>query len=154
MALVSVLALFVLLLIGKVYIDDSRIRADESERQNKANQEAILRLLDEMEILKRGDLTVRAKVTEEVTGAIADAVNSSIEDLRGLVTGISAAAQQVTSATVEAQTISGQLLEAAQKQAAEIQSTGQSVAQMTVSMEDVSRSANDSASVAKTSLSA
>jgi twitching motility protein PilJ len=154
LTVVSLLALGVLLLIGKVYIDDSRRRADESERQNKANQEAILRLLDEMEILKRGDLTVRAKVTEDVTGAIADAINSTIDDLRGLVTGISAAAQQVTSATVEAQTISGQLLQAAQKQAVEIHSTGQSVTQMTASMEEVSKSANDSASVAKTSLSA
>jgi twitching motility protein PilJ len=154
LTVVSLLALAMLLLIGKVYIDDSRRRADESERQNKANQEAILRLLDEMEILKRGDLTVRAKVTEDVTGAIADAINSTIDDLRGLVTGISAAAQQVTTATVEAQTISGQLLQAAQKQATEIHSTGQSVTQMTASMEEVSKSANDSATVAKTSLSA
>src|SRR5687767_660365 len=109
---ISVLALLMLLLVGKVYIDDSHRRADESERLNKANQEAILRLLDEMEVLKRGDLTVRAKVTEDVTGAIADAVNSTIEELRRLVTGITAAAQHVTSATAEAQGISGQLLQA------------------------------------------
>jgi twitching motility protein PilJ len=150
----SVLALLVLLLIGKVYIDDSRRRADDSDQMNKSNQEAILRLLDEMEVLKRGDLTVRAKVTEDVTGAIADAVNSTIEELRRLVTGITAAAQHVTGATAEAQSISGQLLQAAQKQANEIQGTGQSVAQMTVSMQEVSKSANDSATVAKTSLAA
>jgi twitching motility protein PilJ len=154
LSLVSVLALLMLLLVGKVYIADSRQRADESERLNKANQEAILRLLDEMEILRRGDLTVRAKVTEDVTGAIADAVNTTIDDLRRLVTGITAAAQHVTGATAEAQAISGQLLQAAQKQAAEIHGTGQSVAQMTVSMHEVSKSANDSAAVAKTSLAA
>jgi twitching motility protein PilJ len=154
LAVVSLLALVMLLLIGKVYIDDSRGRADQSERVNKANQDAILRLLDEMEILKRGDLTVRAKVTEDVTGAIADAINTTIDELRRLVTGITAAAQHVTGATEEAQAISGQLLQAAQKQAAEIQGTGQSVAQMTVSMHEVSKSANDSATVAKTSLTA
>jgi twitching motility protein PilJ len=154
LSLVSVLALLMLLFVGKVYIADSRQRADESERLNKANQEAILRLLDEMEILRRGDLTVRAKVTEDVTGAIADAVNTTIDDLRRLVTGITAAAQHVTGATAEAQAISGQLLQAAQKQAAEIHGTGQSVAQMTVSMHEVSKSANDSAAVAKTSLAA
>ena len=154
LSLVSVLALFMLLLVGKVYIADSRQRADESERLNKANQDAILRLLDEMEILRRGDLTVRAKVTEDVTGAIADAVNTTIDDLRRLVTGITAAAQHVTGATAEAQAISGQLLQAAQKQATEIHGTGQSVAQMTVSMHEVSKSANDSAAVAKTSLAA
>jgi twitching motility protein PilJ len=150
----TVLALMMLLLIGKVWIDDGRLRAEESEQMNKANQEAILRLLDEMEVLKHGDLTVRAKVTEDVTGAIADAINSTIEELRRLVTGINSAAQQVTGATAEAQSISAQLLQAAQKQATEIQGTGQSVAEMTVSMHQVSKSASDSASVAKTSLAA
>ncbi|TAK86512.1 MAG: methyl-accepting chemotaxis protein [Betaproteobacteria bacterium] len=151
---VSVLALLVLLLIGKVYVDDSRRRAEESERQNRANQDAILRLLDEIGNLANGDLTVRAKVTEDVTGAIADSINYTIDELRRLVTGINGAAQQVTSATQEAQAVAGQLLQAAQKQAGEIQGTGQAVAQMTVSMQDVSRSANDSANVARTSLDA
>src|SRR5688500_4760975 len=154
LGIAAVLALRVLLLIGKVYRDDSRGRAEESERQSKANQDAILRLLDEMEVLKQGDLTIRAKVTEDVTGAIADAINSTIEELRRLVTGINGAAQQVTAATQEAQAVTGQLLQAAQKQANEIQGTGQSVAQMTVSMHEVSKTANDSATVAKTSLNA
>src|SRR5262245_1003488 len=154
MAAVSLLAFFILLLIGKVWMDAGRKRAEESEHMNKSNQEAILRLLDEMEVLKRGDLTIRAKVTEDVTGAIADAINSTIEELRRLVTGINSAAQQVTGATAEAQSISSQLLQAAQKQANEIQGTGQSVAEMTVSMHQVSKSAGDSATVAKTSLAA
>jgi twitching motility protein PilJ len=151
---VSLLALLVLLLIGKLYVDDSRLRAEGSERSNRANQDAILRLLDEIGNLANGDLTVRAKVTEDVTGAIADSINYTIDELRRLVAGINGAAQQVTSATQEAQAVTGQLLQAAQKQATEIQGTGQSVAQMTLSMHEVSKSANDSAAVAKTSLSA
>jgi twitching motility protein PilJ len=154
MAGASLLALLMLLAIGKVWVDDSRVRAEESEQTNKSNQDAILRLLDEMEMLKRGDLTIRARVTEDVTGAIADAINSTIEELRRLVTGINAAATHVTSATAEAQSVSSQLLQAAQKQATEIQGTGQSVAEMTVSMHQVSKSAGDSAAVAKTSLAA
>jgi len=150
----SLLALLMLLAIGKVWVDDSRVRAEESEQTNKSNQDAILRLLDEMEMLKRGDLTIRARVTEDVTGAIADAINSTIEELRRLVTGINAAATHVTGATAEAQSVSSQLLQAAQKQATEIQGTGQSVAEMTVSMHQVSKSAGDSAAVAKTSLAA
>jgi twitching motility protein PilJ len=148
----SVLALLVLLLIGKVYLDDSRRGAQDAELLNRQNQEAILRLLDEIGNLASGDLTVRAKVTEDVTGAIADSINYTIDELRRLVTGITSAAGQVTSATQEAQAVTGQLLQAAQKQATEIQGTGQSVAQMTVSMHEVSKSANDSAEVAKTSL--
>ncbi|HZN86143.1 MAG TPA: methyl-accepting chemotaxis protein [Burkholderiales bacterium] len=150
----GVLALLVLLLVGKVYIDDSRRRAASSEQLNRTNQEAILRLLDEIGNLADGDLTAKAHVTEEITGAIADSINYTIDELRRLVSGITDAAQQVTSATAEAQAVSGQLLQAAQRQATEIQGTGQSVVQMAQSMTGVSKSAGDSARVARTSLNA
>ncbi len=152
MAIVSLLALAVLLLIGKAFIDDSRRKAEESERQNRENQDAILRLLDEIGNLASGDLTVRAKVTEHMTGAIADSINYTIDELRRLVAGITSVAQQVTTATQDAHTVSTQLLQAAQKQATEIQQTGQSVGQMAQSMNQVSASANDSAKVAEASL--
>jgi twitching motility protein PilJ len=151
---VSLLAFFVLLLIGKVYAEDSGRRAEDSDRQNRANQEAIMRLLDEIGNLADGDLTVRPKVTEEITGAIADSINYAVGEMRRLVVGITSAAQQVTTATQEAQAVTGQLLQAAQKQSTEIQGTGQSVAQMAQSMNDASRNANDSAKVAETSLHA
>jgi twitching motility protein PilJ len=154
MGLASLLALAVFLLIGKAFVDDSRNRAEQSEQQNRANEAAILRLLDEIGNLASGDLTVRAKVTEHMTGAIADSINYTIDELRRLVAGINTAAQQVTVATQEAQQVSTQLLHAAQKQAAEIQSTGQSVAQMAQSMNHVSSNADDSAKVAETSLNA
>jgi len=153
-ALSALLALGCLLLLGRVYLDDSRRRAEESEQQNRANQGAILRLLDEISNLANGDLSARAKVTDDITGAIADAINYSIDEMRRLVTGINSAAQQVTAATEEARAISGQLLGAAQKQSAEIQETGQSVMQMAQSMTDVSRNAGDSARVAEFSLHA
>ncbi|MDH4095743.1 MAG: methyl-accepting chemotaxis protein [Betaproteobacteria bacterium] len=153
LAVLAALALAVLLLIGKTYIDDSRRRAEESERQNRANQQAILRLLDEIGNLADGDLTARAQVTEEITGAIADSINYTIDELRRLVEGITSVAQQVTAATTEARSTSTQLLQAAQKQAEEIQDTGQSVTRMAQSMTGVSRSATDSAKVAQASLS-
>src|SRR6185369_10632469 len=152
LVVLSVLAVVVLLLIGRVYVEDSRRRALESERVNKTNQEAILRLLDEIGNLADGDLTSRAKVTEEITGAIADSINYTIDQLRRLVAGVNTAAQQVTTATAEAQTISTQLLSAAQTQSAKIQGTGQSAVQMAQSMTNVSKSASDSAKVAQTSL--
>jgi twitching motility protein PilJ len=151
---VSVLAFLTLLLIGKVYLDDSRRRAEDSERQSRSNQEAILRLLDEIGNLANGDLTVRAKVTEEVTGAIADSINYTIDELRRLVTGITSAAVEVTTATQQAQNVTGQLLQAAQRQSVEIQGTGRAVAQMTQTMTEVSKSAGESAKVAETSLNA
>ncbi len=154
MVLFSAAALFALLLIGRVYLEESRRRAAQSERQNQANQAAIQRLLDEIMGLADGDLTGRAKVTEEITGAIADSINVTIDALRTLVTGVNTAALQVTTATAEAQTISGQLLKAAQTQADKIQGTGQSAVQMAQSMTSVSKNATDSAKVAQSSLSA
>ena len=150
----TLLALLGLLLLGKVYIDDSMRRAVESESQNKSNQEAILRLLNEISNLADGDLTVRPKVTEDITGAIADSINYAVGEMRRLVSGITSAAQQVTSATQEAQTVSSQLLLAAQKQSTEIQGTGQSVTQMAQSMTEASKNAGDSAKVAETSVQA
>ena len=88
---------------------------------------------------------MRAKVTEHMTGAIADSINYTIDEMRRLVAGINTAAQQVNVATQEAHTVSTQLLHAAQKQASEIQTTGQSVAQMAQSMNRVSTNADDSA---------
>jgi twitching motility protein PilJ len=154
LAVVSFLAFVVLLLIGKTYLDDTRRRAEESERQNLTNQEAIGRLLDEISNLANGDLTVRAQVTEHMTGAIADSINYTIDELRRLVAGITSASQQVTSATQEAQSVTGKLLQAASKQAVEIQGAGQSVAQMAQSMTEVSKKAGDSTKVAESSLHA
>jgi twitching motility protein PilJ len=151
---VSLVALGVLLLIFKVYVDDSRRRAEESEKMNRDNQEAILRLLDEIGNLANGDLTVRAKVTEDITGAIADSINYTIDELRRLVSGITEASGQVTAATQEASAVTGQLLQATQKQSTEIQGAGQSVTQMAQQMTDVSVKANDSAKVAESSLHA
>ncbi len=154
LAVGSLLALAVLLMIGRAYVGDSRRRAEQSEQQNRENQNAILRLLDDIGNLASGDLRVRAKVTEHMTGAIADSINYTIEELRRLVAGITKAAEHVSSATHEAQTVSAELLHATQRQAAEIQGAGQAVAQMAQSMNQVSGNANDSAKVAETSLSA
>ena len=154
LAVGSLLALAVLLMIGRAYVGDSRRRAEQSEHQNRENQNAIMRLLDDIGNLASGDLRVRAKVTEHMTGAIADSINYTIEELRRLVAGITKAAEHVNSATHEAQTVSSELLHATQRQATEIQGAGQAVTQMAQSMNQVSVNANDSAKVAETSLSA
>jgi len=152
--LFALLALGALVLLGKVFLDDARVRAMESEGENKRNQEAILRLLNEMGNLADGDLTVQASVTEDVTGAIADSINFTIEELRTLVRGINSATDQVTKATQETQAISNRLYEASQRQNREIQQASASVLQMAQSINEVSQTANQSARVAQQSLAA
>ncbi|MEO8674954.1 MAG: methyl-accepting chemotaxis protein [Casimicrobiaceae bacterium] len=148
------IALVFLVLLGKVFLDDARVRAVESEGENKRNQEAILRLLNEMGNLADGDLTVQASVTEDVTGAIADSINFTIEELRTLVKGINSATDQVAKATQDAQAISNRLYEASQRQNKEIQQASSSVLQMAQSISEVSQSAVQSARVAQQSLAA
>jgi twitching motility protein PilJ len=147
--LVGVLALMALAFVG-----DSRRSAVEAERENKRNQEAILRLLNEMGDLADGDLTVRAQVTEDITGAIADSMNYTIDELRTLVTGVTNAATQVTQKTAQAQSISAELLGAAEKQSREIEETTAQVLQVSRSIADVSSTAEESARVAQRSLAA
>jgi len=146
------LALGCLAMVAKVFLNDARLRAQDSEHENKRNQEAILRLLNEMGNLADGDLTVQASVTEDVTGAIADSINFTIEELRTLVRGINSATDQVTKATQETQAISNRLFEASQRQNREIQLASASVLTMAESINEVAQNAAQSAKVAQAQL--
>jgi twitching motility protein PilJ len=127
---------------------------EEAKRANDQNQAAILRLMNELQEVADGDLTVQATVTEDITGAIADSVNYTVEELRGLVGRVTRTAEQVTSASTQAESISNELLSASQKQSREIQETGQAVLEMAQQITDVSRSAYESAEVARQSVTA
>lgn len=141
-----------LLLLAKAYVEDSRHSAQEAARINSQNQNAILRLMNEMGDLADGDLTVRATVTEDVTGAIADSLNYTTEEFRKLVSRIIAAVEQMGHATKDAEEISRGLLEATQKQASEIQTAGEAVQLITKSIKEVDSSAARSAEVARRTL--
>ena len=148
------LALIFLGLIAAVFLSDARKRAADSETENKRNQEAILRLLNEMGDLADGDLTIRAKVTEDITGAIADSMNYTIDELRTLVTGVNNASTSVSAKSQQAQAVSVQLLDAAEKQSREIQDTTQQVLSVATTLASVSSNAEESSQVAMRSLAA
>jgi len=150
----AVLALLILLLMGRVFIADAERRAAENEAANARTQEAILRLLDDMGDLAQGDLTVQAHVTEDVTGAIADAVNYAVEEMRRLVQGIIDVTSQVATATTDAQRTSGELLNAAQRQSQEITESSSAIERIARSVGEVSGRAAESATVAGHSLRA
>jgi twitching motility protein PilJ len=150
----SVLLLLTLAIMAFAFLADTRRSAAEAEAENKRNQEAILRLLNEMGDLADGDLTIRAQVTEDITGAIADSMNYTIDELRTLVTGVNNAAIQVTQKTAHAQSISAELLGAAERQSKEIEETTAQVLQVSRSISEVSSTAEESARVAQRSLAA
>ncbi|WP_245579394.1 methyl-accepting chemotaxis protein [Chitinilyticum aquatile] len=150
----AVLAIGSLYLLIRVFNQESVRRRMNSEAENRKNQDAILRLLNEMSDLADGDLTVRASVTEDLTGAIADSINYTIEELRTLIGGINRATEQVNTTAAQAQAISDELIAAAERQSHEIEQTSSNVDRMARSIQGVSVNAAQSAKVAQSSLEA
>ncbi len=125
-----------------------RVASIESER-NRRNQDAILRLLDEMSSLADGDLTVQATVTDDITGAIADSINYAIEALRELVATINDTAMQLDQATRQTQAAAGHLAKASVAQSRQVAAATDAVGAMAASIEEVSGNAERSADVAR-----
>ena len=131
---------------------DQRVRYETTMELNNRNQEAIMRLLDEMGSLAEGDLTVKATVTEDMTGAIADSINFAVEQLRSLVQTINDTSVQVASSAQETQATAMHLAEAAEHQAQEISSASDRINEMAQSINQVSRNSAESADVAQRSV--
>ncbi|HSD16976.1 MAG TPA: methyl-accepting chemotaxis protein [Thermomonas sp.] len=129
-----------------------RLRYHTTKELNDRNQEAIMRLLDEMGSLAEGDLTVKATVTEDMTGAIADSINFAVEQLRTLVATINDTSVQVASSAQETQATAMHLADAAQHQAQEINSATDRINEIASSINQVSRNSADSAEVARRSV--
>ena len=147
------LALASIILIGLVSMRETRIRLAETAEKNERNQTAILRLLDEIGDLADGDLTAEATVTEDFTGAIADSINFTIDQLRELVGTINATAVQVAAAAQETQSTAMHLAEASEHQAQEIAGASAAINEMAVSIDQVSANAAESSAVAERSVS-
>ena len=154
--------------LGYVQLQDSRQRQrlaevqkqaaesleQDAKRINDANQAAILRLMNELQTVAEGDLTQEATVTEDITGAIADSVNYTVEELRSLVGNVQATAQRVAQTTATVESTSTELLAASTEQLREIRETGQAVLDMAQRINQVSGQAQESARVARSSLQA
>ncbi|MBK7529660.1 methyl-accepting chemotaxis protein [Piscinibacter sp.] len=170
LALIAFAATMILGGVGflRLYVRDQALRAQlaegqrlEAERQeqeakrvNDANQAAILRLMNELQTVAEGDLTQQATVTEDITGAIADSVNYTVEELRSLVSQVQGTVGRVTETTQQVEATSTELLAASTEQLREIRDTGESVLQMAGRINDVSGKAQETAQVARQSLDA
>ncbi|MEO6973084.1 MAG: methyl-accepting chemotaxis protein [Rhodoferax sp.] len=138
--------------------DQQRMEAERQEREakrvNDANQAAILRLMNELQTVAEGDLTQEATVTEDITGAIADSVNYTVEELRLLVGNVQTTASRVAQTSAQVENTSAELLTTSGEQLREIREAGQSVLDMAGRINKVSSQAQESASVARQSLQA
>ena len=133
---------------------DAKSQEQDAKRVNDANQAAILRLMNELQMVAEGDLTQEATVTEDITGAIADSVNYTVEELRLLVGNVQSTATRVAQTTAEVENTSTELLASSTEQLREIRETGQSVLDMASRINEVSAQAQASSLVARQSLTA
>jgi twitching motility protein PilJ len=136
----------------QIFSTSMRQRIYQNEQSVETTQNAILRLLDEMEAPTGGDLTARMSVTENMTGTIADSINLMIEALQELVNKVNHAGSQVVGASHQAEQISSDLLNAAQEQTHKIEEATVAVLGVAESLEEASESAEECAEVAKQTL--
>ena len=139
---------------GETQRHHAQRQEQEAKRVNDANQAAILRLMNELQTVAEGDLTQQATVTEDITGAIADSVNYTVEELRTLVAQVQGTVSRVTDTTQQVENTSTELLAASTEQLREIRETGESVLQMAGRINQVSAQAQQTAEVARRSLAA
>ena len=145
-------ALLILLFMAYETLIAQRKRSQVVEAENSANQEAIMRLLNEIGDLAAGDLTVTTTVTEDFTGAISDSINVTVESLRGLVKTINDTSSQLSGSVQETEQIANQLSTASKKQSEDITVAGSAIVEISGSMENVSKEASESSKVAMRSV--
>ena len=153
---IGLLGIALLMLVGLAVMHAKSAVFEQASReqteQNERNQQAILRLLDELGSLADGDLTVEATVTEDITGAIADSINYAIEKLRELVATINETAIMVDSAAKSTASTATHMARAAETQTREIAAATESIVSMAGSIEEVSGNAERSSDVARHSV--
>lgn len=145
-------ALIILAVIAFIVYRRIDVRLKKQSEANANNQEAILRLLDELADLADGDLTVNATVTEDFTGAIADSINYAIDQLRSLVVSINSNSVQVAQAAEETRSTANYLSEASASQAEAITKATGSINEIVSSMDEVAGNADQSSKVASNSV--
>jgi twitching motility protein PilJ len=150
---VGVIGLIALFFLIFLLNQATKRRLKVTAETNDRNQNAILRLLDELADLADGDLTTTATVTEDFTGAIADSVNYTIDQLRILVSRINETSERVVNSSGDTQQTALHLAEAAEHQAQEIAGASAAINEMAVTIDQVSANAAESAGVAERSVS-
>ena len=147
-------ALSVLSLFGLAYalFYDHRERLRLTEEENQRNQDGINHLTDRMTALSQGDLTISARVSEDITGCIAGAFNHTVDALRDLVTKINGTSGRLNNYAQKADKTAEELSRASKDQSNELLSASTAINQIAENVQKVSRFAINSSMVADKSL--
>jgi twitching motility protein PilJ len=150
--ILGALALLMLFWMAFETLRGQRARSRQVDEENAENQQAIMRLLDEMGDLAEGDLTVHATVSEDFTGSIADSINVTVDSLRGLVKTINDTSTQLSSSVQETDEVAGNLLKASMTQSRDITNASSAINEISSSMNEVAGNASESSMVAMRSV--
>lgn len=136
------------MIVAHLRAGDFRRAATLQAEQNERNQQAILRLLDELSSLADGNLTVHATVTDDITGAIADSINYAIGALRDLVATVNNSSILVDAAAKQTEAASQHLVRASETQTKHAAAASESIGQVVSAIEEVSGNAERCSDVA------
>ena len=127
-------------------------RAEQAHRSNRKTQQAIVKLLDELGAVAQGDLTVKATVTDEITGAIADAVNYAVEQLRELVIRINQTSKSVAESAETTRNATSSLAESANEQAGQVARATEKIQTMSSAFDSMATRTRESSETATQSV--
>lgn len=135
----------------KMTTTEAKKRAEDTEKAREDFQKQVVKFLDDVEGAARGDLTVQAEVTSDVLGAVADAFNLIIKNVRTIVIQVKQAAIQVNKGSTDSEVFARSQSSDALRMAEELAVTLNSVQMMTDSIQRVAENAREAEEVARSS---
>jgi len=150
--IMGALAVLALLAFTGLFIYQLRREARAAQERDRRQQDAILTLLDDITNLADGDLTVGVTVTEDFTGAIADSINFTVENMRGLVGQINAASAQIANAAQQTQTSVQAMSRSSEDQAQQTAEATNTITSVSQSLEETAERATTAANQAQESV--
>ncbi|QTA80388.1 Methyl-accepting chemotaxis protein signailing-domain-containing protein, HAMP domain-containing [Desulfonema limicola] len=130
---------------------DNTLNLIQSSEERDSMQGSIMNLLEEISGLAEGDLTARAEVTEDFTGAIAESFNDMAEQLSEVVKNVKDVTLQVISTSQEVSRSTENLAETSEMQAVQVSETIEAINEMSTSIQQVAENAGQSAGVSEQS---
>jgi twitching motility protein PilJ len=130
---------------------DNTLVLIQSREERDAIQTSILKLLEEISGLAEGDLTRRAEVTTEMTGAIADSFNAMAEQFSDVVRHVKQTTGEVTTTSRKVNLSTEQLAKTSNTQTRQISQAIAAITEMAVSIQQVAKNAVQSAAVSEQS---
>lgn len=136
-----------------VYSYEKENRSIAERIENESNQHFVLKLVHEMIPLQEGDLTKKTTVTDGITGAIAESVNTTIESLSLLVKKMKSASGVLSNRANEVATFSEELLATAEGQSSSLNKTASEVLTLVNAIKEISTKTEASVKESKKSQS-